>query len=107
MTVTVEDDRIVKVRGSRANPLTRGAVCRKVTRYPEWVHGPDRLRTPLRRIGRKGDGRFEAISWEDALDQIYHRFTAIQQEFGPQAITPLNYSGPHGLLAVGSSRRVS
>jgi anaerobic selenocysteine-containing dehydrogenase len=77
-------------------------VCRKVTRYPEWVHGPDRLRTPLRRVGSKGEGRFEAISWEDALDDIYDRFTAIQHDFGPQAITPLNYSGPHGLLAVGS-----
>lgn len=102
MTVTIEDDQIVNVRGSRVNPLTRGAVCQKVTRYPEWVHGPDRLRTPLRRVGRKGEGRFEAITWEDALDTIYDRFTSIQQDFGPQAITPLNYAGPHGLLAVGS-----
>jgi anaerobic selenocysteine-containing dehydrogenase len=102
MTVTVEDDHIVNVRGSRVNPLTRGAVCGKVTHYPEWIHGPDRLRSPLRRVGAKGEGRFEAITWEDALDEIYDRLTAIQQAFGPQAITPLNYSGPHGLLAGGS-----
>ncbi|ETW94496.1 MAG: molybdopterin-binding oxidoreductase [Candidatus Entotheonella factor] len=102
MTVTVEDDHIVNVRGSRVNPLTRGAVCQKVTRYPEWVHGPSRLQTPLRRVGQKGEGRFEAISWEAALDEIYGRFTAIRQDYGSQAITPLNYSGPHGLLAVGS-----
>ena len=52
MTVTVEDEQIVNVRGSRINPLTRGALCAKVTHYPELVHGPDRLRTPLRRTGK-------------------------------------------------------
>jgi anaerobic selenocysteine-containing dehydrogenase len=44
-TVTVEDEHIVKVRGSRVNPLTRGAICAKVSHYPEFVHSPDRLRT--------------------------------------------------------------
>jgi anaerobic selenocysteine-containing dehydrogenase len=53
MSVTVEDDQIVNIRGSRVNPLTRGAVCAKVTHYPELVHGPDRLRVPLRRVGAK------------------------------------------------------
>jgi anaerobic selenocysteine-containing dehydrogenase len=102
MTVTVEDDRIVKVRGSRVNPLTRAAVCAKVTHYPEWVHGPDRLRTPLRRVGAKGEGHFVPITWNEGLDLIYERFTAICQEFGPQAILPFNYAGPHGFLAGGS-----
>ncbi len=102
MTVTVEDEQIVNVRGSRVNPLTRGALCAKVSHYPELVHGPDRLRTPLRRTGKKGEGRFEPISWEAALDEIYERFTAITQTFGAQAILPLNYAGPHGLLAGGS-----
>ena len=45
-SVTVDDQQLVRVRGSRVNPLTRGAICAKVTHYPEWVHGPDRLRTP-------------------------------------------------------------
>ena len=102
MTVTVEDGRLLKVHGSRVNPLTRGAVCAKVTHYPELVHGPDRLLTPLQRVGDKGAGRFAPISWEQALDLIYTRFTAIMQEFGPQAILPLNYAGPHGFLAGGS-----
>jgi anaerobic selenocysteine-containing dehydrogenase len=102
MTVTVEDGRLLNVRGSRVNPLTRGAVCAKVTHYPELVHGPDRLLTPLQRVGGKGEGRFAPISWEQALDLIYTRFTAIRQEFGPQAILPLNYAGPHGFLAGGS-----
>jgi anaerobic selenocysteine-containing dehydrogenase len=102
MTVTVEDGRLLKVHGSRLNPLTRGAVCAKVTHYPELVHGPDRLLTPLQRIGAKGEGHFAPISWEQALDLIYTRFTAIMQEFGSQAILPLNYAGPHGFLAGGS-----
>ncbi len=103
LSVTVEDGRIVRVRGSRANPLTEGVICGKVARsYPEFVHGPGRLRHPLRRAGRKGEGRFERIAWDEALDAIHARFTAIVAAHGPQAILPLSYAGPHGMLALGS-----
>jgi anaerobic selenocysteine-containing dehydrogenase len=66
------------------------------------VHGDRRISTPLRRVGARGDNRFEPITWEQALDRIYERFTAVIATHGPQAILPLNYSGPHGLLAGGS-----
>ncbi len=102
MNVTVEADQVINVRGSRVNPMTRGAVCAKVTHYPEFVHGPDRLRTPLRRVGKKGEGRFEPVTWEAALDLIYGQFTEIRERFGAEAIVPFNYAGPHGLLAGGS-----
>jgi anaerobic selenocysteine-containing dehydrogenase len=102
LAVTVEDNEIVKVRGSYVNPLTHGTICGKVSHYPEFVHGPDRLLTPLKRSGAKGQGGFQRIAWDEALDIIYDRFTAICQEHGPQAILPLNYGGPHGLLAAGS-----
>src|SRR5262245_43463472 len=103
LTVTIDDDRIVEVRGSRANPYTAGVVCAKVARsYPEFVHGPRRLRTPLRRIGARGDARFEPIGWAEALSVVYTRFTSIVGTHGPQAIVPLNYAGPHGMLAGGS-----
>jgi anaerobic selenocysteine-containing dehydrogenase len=103
LTVTVEDDRIVGIRGSKANPYTAGVLCAKVpAAYPEFVHGPGRLRTPLRRRGLKGEGAFERVSWEAALDLIHDRFTAVMAAHGPQAILPLNYSGPHGFLAGGS-----
>ncbi|MCH7477182.1 MAG: molybdopterin-dependent oxidoreductase [SAR324 cluster bacterium] len=105
LTLTVEEGRITRVRGSRANPFTRGVICTKVTRYPELVHGPDRLLHPLRRTGRKGQGSFEPISWDAALDLIYERFSEIAEEYGPEAIAPLNYSGPHGLLAGASMDR--
>ena len=103
LTVTVEDGRISKVRGSNANPLTQGAVCGKVSKlYPELVHGENRLTRPLKRVGPKGEGRFEAISWEEALDLIHDKFQAAIAKHGPQSILPLNYAGPHGMLAGGS-----
>jgi anaerobic selenocysteine-containing dehydrogenase len=103
LTVTVEDARIVNIRGSHANPYTAGVLCAKVPKaYPEFVHGERRLRTPLRRVGRKGEGRFERVSWAQALDEIHARVTAVIAEHGPQAVMPLNYAGPHGFLAGGS-----
>jgi anaerobic selenocysteine-containing dehydrogenase len=103
LTVTVDDGRITGIRGSRANPYTNGVLCAKVpAAYPGFVHGPDRLLAPLRRVGARGEGRFARISWDEALDAIHDRFTAIMAEHGPQAIVPLNYAGPHGFLAGGS-----
>jgi anaerobic selenocysteine-containing dehydrogenase len=103
LSVIVENDVIVGIRGSRANPYTNGVLCAKVpAAYPEFVHGPGRLRAPARRVGRKGEGRFQPIGWDEALDLVHDRFTAIIAEHGPQAILPLNYAGPHGFLAGGS-----
>ena len=103
LSVTVDDGKITKVRGSDANPLTKGAICTKVSQlYPEFVHGSNRLTQPLRRIGAKGEGKFEAISWELAMDLIHDNFQAAMDKYGPQTIMPLNYAGPHGMLAGGS-----
>ena len=103
LTVTVDDEKIVSIKGSRANPYTAGVLCAKVPEfYPGFVHGEGRLRTPLRRTGAKGEGRFERISWSEALDLVHARFTAVIAAHGSQAILPLNYAGPHGMLAGGS-----
>jgi anaerobic selenocysteine-containing dehydrogenase len=103
LTVTVEAARIVKIRGSRANPYTAGVICTKVAqRYPEFVHGPGRIATPLRRVGAKGEGRFAPVSWDEALDLVHEGFTRVMAAHGPQALLPLNYAGPHGMLAGGS-----
>ena len=100
LTVSVDNHVIVGIRGSHANPYTNGVLCAKVpAAYPEFVHGEGRLRHPLRRVGGKGEGRFERIAWDDALELIHARFTAIIAEHGPQAILPFNYAGPHGFLA--------
>ncbi|MBT4489255.1 MAG: molybdopterin-dependent oxidoreductase [Rhodospirillaceae bacterium] len=103
LTVTVEDGKITKVRGSEANPLTKSAICSKVSKlYPDFVHGSNRLTQPLRRIGPKGEGKFEAISWDQAMDLIHEKFQDAIDKYGPETIMPLNYAGPHGMLAGGS-----
>ncbi|MDP9139022.1 MAG: molybdopterin-dependent oxidoreductase [Pseudomonadota bacterium] len=100
LTVTVEDERIVKVRGSAGVPFTDGVICNKVAQdMTAFVHGPDRLRTPLRRTGPKGSGQFEAIRWPAALAEIRDRVGGVIERWGPQAVLPLNYAGPHGMLA--------
>ena len=106
LQVEVEDDRVSKVRGSRVNPYTAGAICDKVAKYyPEFVHGELRLRQPLRRVGAPGSDAFEAIDWDEALALIAERTQKAIDEFGPQTVLPLNYAGPHGQLAVGSMDR--
>ncbi|HZP42139.1 MAG TPA: molybdopterin-dependent oxidoreductase [Candidatus Binatia bacterium] len=103
LAVEVDQGRVVRVRGSRANPYTAGVVCAKVARsYPDFVHGDGRLLRPLRRLGARGEGRFVPISWDEALDEIHARLRAIIATYGAEAILPLNYAGPHGLLAGGS-----
>jgi anaerobic selenocysteine-containing dehydrogenase len=103
LTVEVEGDRIVKMRGSDALPYTEGIICNKVARYSaEFVHGASRLHWPLRRTGPRGSSRFERVGWNEALDEIHRRVTAVIERFGPQAVMPLNYSGPHGMLSMDS-----
>ena len=100
LSVDVDGGHIVKVRGSRALPYTAGVICNKVARdSADFVHGPGRLLQPLRRVGPKGSGEFTRISWEAALDEIYERVSEIIARWGPQAVMPLNYAGPHGFLA--------
>ena len=100
LAVAVSGDRVIAVRGSKANPITHGAICAKVANlYPEFVHGPRRLLQPLKRVGPKGEGKFERISWDHALDVIHERVSGVIERFGPQAVVPLNYAGPHGMLA--------
>jgi anaerobic selenocysteine-containing dehydrogenase len=105
MTVTVENGRAVELGGDAAHPFTRGFLCAKVNRYLERVYSPERLLHPLRRTGRKGEGRFERVSWDDALDEIAARLAAVAAEHGPQAILPYSYAGNMGLLSYASMDR--
>ncbi|MFN3650272.1 MAG: molybdopterin-dependent oxidoreductase [Armatimonadota bacterium] len=88
----------VKIQGNPEHPYTGGWLCTKVNRYLEWVLHPERLRRPLRRVGAKGEGRFEPISWEEALDEIASRWQGLIAEHGPEAILPYSYSGTLGLV---------
>ena len=103
LIVTVDADRIVKVRGSQALPYTDAVICNKVAHHTgEFVHGARRLTVPLLRTGPRGSGLFERLSWERALDIIHERVVAVTERWGSQAVMPLNYAGPHGMLAYDS-----
>ena len=99
--VTVDDDgRATQLRGNPAHPYSAGELCPKVNRYLGRVYSDERVLTPLRRVGAKGEGRFEPISWDDALDEIATRFHAIIREHGPEAIVPFVSAGNQSLLAL-------
>ena len=105
MTVDVEDGKAVSIGGDPEHSFTQGFLCAKVNHYLERVYSPERILHPMRRVGRKGEGRFERISWEDALSQIAARFSAVIAEYGSQAILPYSYAGNMGLLSFGSMDR--
>ncbi len=106
LTATVSNNQLIAVRGSSANPYTAGVVCNKVVRsYPQFVHGPARLTTPLKRTGTRGDGSYVPISWQDAIDLVYAGFSNAIEKYGSQSVMPFNYAGPHGELAGGSMDR--
>ncbi len=89
---------IGRVHGDPENSYTAGVICAKVARYAERVHHKDRLTTPLRRIGPKGSGRFEPLSWEAALDEVAGAFARAEQRHGSEAVWPYFYAGTMGLV---------
>ena len=97
MRVTVEDGRAVRVQGDPDHPTTHGALCTKVSRYPERTYHPERVLHPLRRTGPKGSGQFERVGWDEALRDIAARLCAIAAR-DPEAILPYSYAGTMGLL---------
>ena len=106
MLVTVENGRAVRVAGDPDHPVTQGFLCAKVNRYVERTYHEDRLRVPMRRVGPKGSGKFEPISWGDALDEIASRLGAIATSAdGPEAILPYSYAGTMGLVQGSSMDR--
>ncbi|MCW5748823.1 MAG: molybdopterin-dependent oxidoreductase [Alphaproteobacteria bacterium] len=98
LLVQVDDGRITRIEGDPDQPFTAGFACAKVNRDGELVHSPERLKTPLRRAGAKGEGRFEPVSWDAALDEIVARWKAIIAESGPLAILGYAYSAHQGLM---------
>ncbi|MEU7424577.1 molybdopterin oxidoreductase family protein [Streptomyces sp. NPDC040750] len=96
--VEVEDGVAVGLRGNPEHPYTRGTLCVKVNQYLEHTRAPDRLLHPLRRTGRKGEGRFERIGWDEALGEIADRLTEVIDRYGGQAIWPYQGTGNLGYL---------
>ena len=106
LVLTIQDGRATRLRGDPAHPVTRGFLCGKVAQYLEREYSPGRLLYPQRRTGSKGAGRFERITWDEALDEVAGRLRGIAGEFGPEAILPYSYAGTMGLLnGAGMDRR--
>ena len=97
LEVHVRDGIAIKVTGSSAHAPTAGVLCTKVARYTERTYHPDRLLYPMRRVGKKGEGRFERISWGEAIGMIAHRLAPIAAE-DPERILPYSYAGTMGLV---------
>ena len=97
LVTTVVDGVAVKVQGNPEHAPTDGVLCAKVSRYPERTYHPERLLHPLRRVGPKGSGRFEQVSWDEALGDIARRLSDIAAR-DPQAILPYSYCGTMGLV---------
>jgi anaerobic selenocysteine-containing dehydrogenase len=94
----VEDGRITRIDGDPDQPFTAGFACAKVNRDAELVHSRERLVTPLRRVGAKGEGKFAPIGWDEALDEIVARWQAIIAESGPLALLGYAYSAHQGQM---------
>jgi anaerobic selenocysteine-containing dehydrogenase len=93
-----EQGRAVSVRGRSDHPVTRGWLCAKVNRYLDRVYHPERLLYPMRRVGPKGSGAFERISWDEAITEITARWRDIIARYGAQCILPYSYAGTLGLV---------
>ena len=102
----VEDGRVTSVRGAKDHPFTRGVLCAKVNDYQARTYAPDRLLHPLRRVGPKGAGQFERVSWDAAIDLIAKRFAAIIDEHGPEALLPHRYMGSMGVVQMRAPMRL-
>lgn len=95
---TVEEGRAVRLQADPDHPVTQGFLCAKVNRYLERTYHHDRLTHPLRRVGAKGDGKFEPVSWDDALADIARRLRGVIDQHGSESILPYSYAGTMGYL---------
>lgn len=96
--VHVRDGKVIKVKGNPEHPLNRGYTCVKGRAQPQVVHHPDRLKYPIRRSGKRGEGKWERISWDEALDNIAEKLTEIRKKYGAESIAVIHGTGPRPTL---------
>jgi len=104
MLVTVKEGVAIKIQGAADHPFTDGSLCTKVSYYLERTYAPDRVLHPMRRVGKKGAGQFERITWDTALDEIAARLKKIAA-VDPERILPLSYAGTMGMVQYASMDR--
>jgi len=86
----VKDGRFTKVAGMKESPVNRGGLCPKGQAAPQWVYSPDRLKYPLKRTGKKGEGKFEKIGWDDAIKIIADTLKSQKEKYGPESLAMLS-----------------
>ena len=97
---------IIKIEGDPNHPITKGNICNKVRNMPERIYDPNRLQFPLKRTGAKGEGKFERISWSEALKTIAYKWKELIRTSGPESILPYSFYGNMGRIAAeGIDRR--
>lgn len=105
LDVHVRDGRIVRVEGGDRNPITRGVICGKVRRIADHVHGPERLLAPMVRRGAKGEGLFEPVEWDEALELVATKLLEARDAHGGESILPICYGGSNGHLSQDATDR--
>src|SRR5688572_16238185 len=98
LAVTVHHGKVINIDGSLDNPVTNGFICAKVRKFGERVYGPDRLLYPAIRRGRKGEGKFKRVPWDEAMELIATRMRDAKATRGGASILPYSYGGSNGLL---------
>ena len=98
MIYEVSENKLLSVKGNKDHPMTRGTLCVKVKDYEKRHYHPDRLLYPHKRIGKKGEKKFQRIGWDEAVDTIISKWKDIISEHGPEAILPFSYLGNQGLV---------
>lgn len=96
--VEVQDGVAIRMSGDKDHPFTQGGLCAKVNHYLDRVYHPDRVLHPLKRVGAKGEGRFERVSWNEALADIAARWQQVIADYGAEAILPYSSAGVQGLV---------
>ncbi|MBN2074390.1 MAG: molybdopterin-dependent oxidoreductase [Dehalococcoidales bacterium] len=81
----IEDGKLVKIEGDPEHPWNQGRLCSRCLAMTQYVYHPDRLRKPLKRIGERGEGKWQEISWDEAYDLIEEKMGKIRDEFGPES----------------------
>jgi len=99
--VEVDDGRAVRLRGADDHPFTVGQLCPKVNRFLDRVYHPDRLLRPMRRVGPKGSGRFEPITWDEALDDIAGRLDDLRNAGRAESVLQFSFDGTQGVIQKG------
>ncbi|MFC1867113.1 molybdopterin-dependent oxidoreductase [Thermodesulfobacteriota bacterium] len=112
--VHIEDGKVTKIKGDPGHPMSRGFTCVKGRAEPQRLYHPERLKYPLRRAGERGDGKWERISWDTALNEIARKLTEVKEKHGTESIASIHGTGPRASLcssllpyALGSPNRIS